>query len=178
MRHTSKWMAALVVSGSICIQASGAPAGADVDPALAAKIIVKVLAMDEGLPSRAGGGIVVGVHGSDAAFDAFSQLKGQAISKESSLSVSQVVKVDAMPPTVKPTVLFCGPSCDPAAASKYAQGAKVLSTTNVASYVENGISLGVGVEANKPKILLNLQASDAEGISWNPNILKIAKKVK
>jgi len=37
-----------------------------------------------------------------------------------------------------------------------------------------GISLGIGLEDGKPKILLNLSASKDEGIDWNPAILKIA----
>jgi len=177
-RSVKGLVGAIVASLVLAAPLASSSAASEVDPDLAAKIIVKVLSMDQGLESRANGGIVVVVSGSDAAFDAFSQLKGQAIAKGSSLAVSKVVKASGMPPSVKPTVLFCGSACDPAGVVSYSQSQKVLSVTNVENHVESGIALGVGIEDNKPKILLNLQASDAEGISWNPNILKIARKVK
>ncbi|WP_111709522.1 YfiR family protein [Lutibacter citreus] len=53
---------------------------------------------------------------------------------------------------------------------------KVLSVTGSAQYVEQGeISLGFGIQNNKPKILVNLTSLDKEGQSFSSDILRIAK---
>ncbi len=53
---------------------------------------------------------------------------------------------------------------------------KVLSVTGISQYVEQGlISLGFGVQNNKPKILVNLKSLEAEGQSLSSDILRIAK---
>lgn len=53
---------------------------------------------------------------------------------------------------------------------------KVLSVTGISQYVEHGkISLGFGIQNNKPKILVNLTSLDEEGQSLSSDILRIAK---
>lgn len=60
-------------------------------------------------------------------------------------------------------------------AIEWSQANKVLTVTGNSNYVSEGVTLGIGVENNKPKILLNLSSSKAEDINWNPAILKVAK---
>ena len=53
---------------------------------------------------------------------------------------------------------------------------KKLSVTGISQYVEQGdISLGFGIQNNKPKILVNLTSLDEEGQSFSSDILRIAK---
>ncbi|WP_175454816.1 YfiR family protein [Lutibacter oricola] len=63
--------------------------------------------------------------------------------------------------------------------SKLCNKNKVLSVTGTPQYVEQGeISLGFGVENNKPKILVNLTSLEQEGQSFSSDILRIAKIYK
>lgn len=56
---------------------------------------------------------------------------------------------------------------------------KVLSVTGVSQYIEQGkISLGFGIQNNKPKILVNLTSLEREGQSLSSEILRIAKIFK
>jgi hypothetical protein len=52
----------------------------------------------------------------------------------------------------------------------------VLSVTGISQYVEQGkISLGFGIQNNKPKILVNLTSLNKERQSFSSDILRIAK---
>lgn len=56
---------------------------------------------------------------------------------------------------------------------------KVLSVTGIAQYVEKGkISIGFGIQNNKPKILINLTSLEQEGQSLSSDILRISKIFK
>jgi hypothetical protein len=150
--------------------------GVDVD--LASKIILKIMMLDQDLAKKTGGKIEIGVIGSPEALAAFTKLKGSAIDKDSAISVGEVVAYDSLPPGQKPTIVFVGEGADPAAVTKYTRGNRVLSVTNVSSFVDKGVTLGVGLENNKPKVLLNLTGSESEGMNWDPKILKISKTVR
>jgi hypothetical protein len=150
----------------------------EVDVDLASKIILKIMMLDQDLQKKTGGKIEIGVIGSPEAVQAFTRLKGSAIDKDSSISVGEVVAFDALPPGQKPTIVFVGSAADPAAVTKYTRGNRVLSVTNVSGFVDKGVTLGVGLENNKPKVLLNLTGSESEGMNWDPKILKISKTVR
>lgn len=59
----------------------------------------------------------------------------------------------------------------------FSRNKKLLTITGNPSLVSDSVSLGVGVENDKPTILLNLTNSKEEGIVWNPAILRVATKV-
>jgi hypothetical protein len=59
----------------------------------------------------------------------------------------------------------------------FSRNKKLLTITGNPSLVSDSVSLGVGVENDKPVILLNLANSKEEGIVWNPAILRVATKV-
>ncbi len=150
----------------------------NVDVELASKIILKIMMLDQDLQKKTGGKIQIGVIGSPQAVAAFTKLKGSAIDKESAFSIAGVVAYDAMPPSEKPTFIFVGEGADPVLVTKYTRGNGVLSVTNVASFVEKGVTLGIEMENNKPKVLLNLTSSESENLNWDPKILKISKTVR
>jgi hypothetical protein len=64
------------------------------------------------------------------------------------------------------------------AAIAHTQSNSILSVTGEPSFVPDGVTLGVGIEDGKPKIILNLSSSKAENINWNPAILKVAATIK
>jgi hypothetical protein len=118
------------------------------------------------------------VIGSPQAVAAFTKLKGSSIDKDASVSITDVTAYESMPPSVKPTLIFVGEGADPAVVTKYTRGNQILSVTNVASFVERGVTLGIEMENNKPKVLLNLTSSESEGLNWDPKILKISRTIR
>jgi hypothetical protein len=79
-------------------------------------------------------------------------------------------------PSGRPDILFVGSASGVVSALEYTRKNRVLSATGSPDLVERGITLGFGIgEDDKPKILLNSKSSAAEGVDWNPAILKIAK---
>ena len=149
-----------------------------VDVELASKIIVKVMLLDQDLQKKTGGKLEIGVIGSPEAVAAFTKLKGSAIDKDASVSITDVIAYDSMPPRAKPTLIFVGEGADPAVVTKYTRGNQILSVTNVASFVERGVTLGIEMENNKPQVLLNLTSSESEGLNWDPKILKISRTIR
>ena len=167
----------LAVAGLCLIGPS--PARADeMDIDLASKIILKIMMLDREIQAKCGGEIVVGVIGSGSATRAFRALKGEPIDKGGTVRVARVIELKKLPPEIQPTFVFVGKNADPKLATKYTRDKHVLSVTNVPDYVIAGVTLGIGVENNRPKVLLNLTGSEAERMNWDPKILKISKTIK
>ncbi|MBN2010984.1 YfiR family protein [candidate division KSB1 bacterium] len=82
-------------------------------------------------------------------------------------------------PSAKPNLLYVGSDAKLQDALKYARENKVLTASAVADLTSKGVTLGIGVgDDGKPKIMLNLTASEEEGRDWNPAIMKVAKTIK
>jgi hypothetical protein len=80
------------------------------------------------------------------------------------------------PPSGKAHIVYVGK--DPKGLIDYCQSNKILSITGIPQFVNEGVTLGIGVEKGKPKILLNLSSTKAEDINWNPQILKVASTIE
>ncbi|MEX2206519.1 MAG: YfiR family protein [Myxococcota bacterium] len=169
---------AALCAGSAVLGLTLASAAQSVDVDLASKIIVKIMLLDQDLQKKTGGKLQIGVIGSPQAVEAFTKLKGSAIDKDATVSISEVIAYESMPPAAKPTLIFVGEGADPAAVTQYTRGNQILSVTNVASFVERGVTLGIELENNKPKVLLNLTSSESEGLNWDPKILKISRTIR
>jgi hypothetical protein len=174
-----RWHAGLGALLCTCLLAPS-PARADqLDMDLASKIILKVMMLDRDIHRKTGGEIVVGVIGSRSAARSFQALKGEPIDRHSLIHVVEVIEYDKLPPVSKaPTFLFAGADADPHEVMRYTREKHLLSVTTVAEHVIKGITLGIGVEENRPRILLNLTGSKAEQMSWDPKILKISRTVE
>jgi hypothetical protein len=61
---------------------------------------------------------------------------------------------------------------------RISQARQIITTTGVPAYVDKGIAVGVGVEQDKPHILINLASSKAEGSEFDASLLRIAKVVR
>ena len=82
-------------------------------------------------------------------------------------------------PENHPSVLFVGEYSDLDSVKAYTHANHVLSITHKPDLVNQGITLGMGLGTdNKPKILLNLNTTQAEKIDWNPAIMKVAVTIK
>jgi hypothetical protein len=140
-------------------------------PKIQAAIFLKLLAFAKELGT---GDISIHVVGSPEFADEMKKSVGREIGKAKIVSVEETSEV----PSQKPSVLYVG---DPAKLEEiiaYTRNNKVLSITGIPDLVAKGVTLGVGVAEGKPKILLNVSASEKEGVVWNPAILKISTLIK
>lgn len=56
---------------------------------------------------------------------------------------------------------------------------QIITATGVPDYVEQGVSIGLGVkEDRKPKIQINLPSSKSEGIDFEAKLLKLAEVIR
>lgn len=62
--------------------------------------------------------------------------------------------------------------------SRLCQTQKILSITGVPKYVENGISVGLDIKAEKPQIIINLQSAKSEGADFSSKLLNLAKVIE
>ncbi len=121
-----------------------------------------------------GGGDVV-VHVIDAPEFAAEMEKsvGMKIGKSKFTAVTESASLPESPPSV----VYLGKSDGLESVVTYTHDQKILSITGLPELVRKGITLGVGIREQKPKILFNLSASENEGMDWNPVIMKIAEIV-
>ncbi len=141
-------------------------------PKIQAAIFLKLLAFSKDLDSA--GDISVHVIGSPEFADEMKKSVGREIGKSKIVSVEETSEL----PSRKPSVLYIG---DPAKLEEiiaYTRSSKVLSITGLPDLVTKGVTLGIGVADGKPKILLNVSASEKEGVVWNPAIMKISTLIK
>jgi len=143
----------------------------DIDEApakLQAALFVKSLAFNKGLAS--GGDISIYVMGSPEFATAMKSGIGKPVGQA---RISAVTTGEGLP-TEKPEVIYVGNASMTNTVIEYTRANGIMSMTGQPDQVKKGVALGVGVREGKPKILLNLSASKAEGIDWNPALLKIA----
>ena len=74
------------------------------------------------------------------------------------------------------SVLYITPGSAKALAAvlKVSQDLKLTTLTGVPDYVRRGVAVGIGVEQDKPQILINLGAARAEGSDFDASLLRIA----
>ncbi len=135
---------------------------------LQAALILKILAFYTNLGDKPFTIHVVG------APDIAKELKA-LVGKTAGKATLNAVNESGGAPSGDAQVVYVG--SDPAGITEYTQSKKILSVTGIPSYVNDGVTLGIGVENKKPKIILNLSSSKAEEINWNPAILKVAATI-
>ena len=135
---------------------------------VAAKLLVKVIEFEKNLSKQE---ITIYVQGAPDVAKELEKMVGKA-------GIVKVVSGSSIPAS-KPTIYFVNNAGLLAEALKYTRENKVLSVSNYPSFVPTGITLGLGVgQDNKAKILLNVTASEQEGLDWKPAIMKVAQIVK
>ena len=137
-------------------------------PKLQAALIMKLLAFNTNLGANPFTIHVVGAPDVAAALETH---VGKTAGKA---TLETVTKSDALPAD-KVNIVYVGNHVEDAI--KYSQSNQILSVTGIPKFVNDGVTLGIGIENKKPKILLNLSSSKSEGINWNPAILKVAATI-
>lgn len=141
-------------------------------PKIQAAIFLKLLAFSKDLGSA--GDISVHVIGSPEFADEMKKTVGREIGKSKIVSVEETSEL----PSRKPSVIYVGNPAKLEEIIAYSRSSKVLSITGIPDLVAKGVTLGIGVAEGKPKILLNVSASEKEGLAWNPAIMKISALIK
>jgi len=156
-----------LVCNSLNAQMKNAPAS------IAAAMIVKVIQFEKQIAN----GEDISVYVLDAPEVAGELEKAIGVSVGAS-TLKTVVSGKAIP-TEKPSLIYCDADARLTEVLDYSRENKILSVTGHPKLVEQGISLGFGIgDDNKPKIILNMNASLEEGLDWKPAILKIVKIIK
>ncbi len=142
---------------------------AKVPEKLQAAILIKILAMSKEISN----GEEISIHVVDAP-EAAAELRkavGRKIGKSTLVAVSE----GSVIPLLHPSALYIGDKDNVYELIRYCRENHVLSITGAPELVERGVTLSVGMHGDRPKILLNAAATNAEKITWNPNLLKISR---
>ena len=137
-------------------------------PNLQAALILKLLPLYSNLSAKPEFSIHV------IAAEELAAILKKEIGKKVGKSVLKNVTSSNGPPSGPADVVYVGKD---AGNTQFTKDNSVLSVTGNPDLIEKGVSLGIGIEGKKPKIFVNLASSKAEGVNWNPAILKLAKKV-
>ncbi|MEZ4525371.1 MAG: YfiR/HmsC family protein [Desulfobacterales bacterium] len=139
---------------------------------LQAALFVKLLVMSREI--NTGEDISIYVVNAPAAAAELRKAVGLSVGKSVIRSVGEGREIPPFPPSV----LYIGEHGDTDRLIRYCRENRVLSVTGYPGLVKRGVTLGVCMDGEKPGILLNVTASKAENITWNPTLLKISKLYK
>lgn len=168
-------------------------AAADAGDAKRATILVKAISFDLDLEDRVGDALVVAVvyKPGDAASQsvaaswarAFSQLGGLRVKKAPVRAIEVPFDAAAIDEVVQKQgvdVLLAADGLDAEleAIARIAQPRKLITVGAKRAYVERGLVLGVFLEDEKPRIVVNLTAARAGGFRFSSAMLRLATLVK
>ena len=156
----------LAVLALMCTSVPGFSFETEAPAKLQAALIMKLLTYYNNLGTKDYTIYVVGAE------DVANELKG-AIGKKTGKATLAAVTSGATAPSGGADIVYVG--ADVQGSISYTQRTSTLSITGNPDFLNQGVTLGIGLAAGKPKIFLNLTASKAENADWNPAILKVAK---
>jgi hypothetical protein len=151
-------------------------------------LFAKIVSFDRAPKTQNEGDYVLGVL-FQPTVRASSQVSEQALATAPRLTIDgRKVRVIAMPiagmgeveATLKRAnvdALYVTPlrSPDIAALARVTRRHKVLTLTGVPVFVEDGLAVGVAMKGNRPLVVINLNASKAEGADFSSQLLHISK---
>lgn len=169
------------------------PAGAQgmaVEAGLQVPILMKVLAYDRQFDARAAGTLTIGIlyAPSDSASskatgqisDTLYGFAGKTVRKVPikyfQVEYTSAAELEAFVKAKGINAFYVAPGLDKAlpAILKLAQARGITTLTGVPDYVKRGVSVGVGMGADKPQIIINLASAKSEGSEFDANLLRIA----
>lgn len=140
---------------------------------LAAALVLKVASFDTNLSSL--GQVTAYVVGSSELQGELSKLIGQKIGTGTLSSVEGGGSI----PSAPVSMIIVGEGVSVSDVVSYAKSNKAFAIGVTSEAVKDGLPVGVVlIDNGKPGILLNVEASSAIGVQWNPAIMKVAKTVK
>lgn len=164
--------------------------GMAVEAGLQVPILMKVLAYDRQFDAKAGAGLTIGIlyAPSDSASskatgqisDTLYGFAGKTVRKVPikyfQVEYTNAADLEAFVKAKGINAFYVAPGLDKALAAilKLAQARGITTLTGVPEYVKRGVSVGVGMGADKPQILINLASAKSEGSEFDANLLRIA----
>jgi hypothetical protein len=157
-----------------------------------AKILLRALSFDRALATRAGAEVVVSViydgrasNGEgerDARVRAFRKLSDRTIAG----LPMRVIWSDCAPPTrmddalrgVDIVYVTRGAKECVRAVTTATRRLRIASLASERALIELGVTIGVTIESARPKLLVNLKASKAEGLDLTSQMLQLAEVIK
>jgi hypothetical protein len=159
---------------------------ASVPTNLLVKLSLKALSYDRGMASRGGGSLPVGVlyaegDGSSGPAGEIAETVSGAIGGKPlsvvKLRYSGKSDLAAKVASQNLAILYVCPGLEGHIAEicEVTQGKHVATVSAVDRYVAKGITMGVGVSGNKPKLMINITSAAAEGSSFSSSLLQLAE---
>ncbi len=186
-------LACLLFAVGAVADPSGFGEETDLSIAVQFPLMLKILQFDRNLPSRAGSEIVVAavyqgryrasVRARDEVHRAASANPNPRVAD---LPV-RIVDVDIERIDLKEAldsldvdVVYLTPlrAMDIVSITRVTRELRIGSMTGVEDYVHQGVAVGLGVWQEKPRVLVNLDASKAEGADFSSRLLSLAQLVK
>jgi YfiR/HmsC-like len=173
------------------------PSGFNEEPDLAMSVqyplLLKILQFDRNLSSRAGQEIVIGVvyqgrfRASARACEEIhraAQVAGAERLAEKRISVVELnlerVNLKQALDSLNVDVAYVTPlrATDIKTITDVTRDLHITTITGVEQYVHDGLAVGLGIWQEKPRVLVNLEASRAEGADFSSQLLSLAQVVK
>ena len=157
-----------------------------------AKILLRAISFDRALPARAGSEVVISVvydaraSGGERERDgrvlAFRKLSGRTMAglpmRVTSLDCSPSKSLDDALRGVDIVYLTSGAKDCVRALTAATRKLRIASLASGRALVELGVTIGVTIEGARPKLLVNLKASKAEGLDLASQMLQLAEVIK
>lgn len=166
-----------------------APASAAerVPPPLQVAILVKILVYDRAIFSRSRDGLTLAVifdpdsEASTNARDAFTKAFNESPRKVGDKILIEIVELpqdelDAQ--AGKVDIVYIAEGADVAKIIEVSKKHRLITFASERSAVEDGVVLGLVPRGDKPKLLINVGASVANGMELDPSVLRLAELVR
>lgn len=157
-------------------------------------VLHKILAFDRNLKARAGSEIVVGIL-YQSGFRSSLNCKDELLASVKRAGVDKFVEVplrfvaielngdsdvDALAVKHQVDIFYLAPmrGMDLQTVIAVSRARKILTFTGVIAYVEAGLTAGIGVKGDNPRLIINLPAAKAEGADFDAQLLKLAKIIE
>jgi hypothetical protein len=154
-------------------------------------LFVKVIAFDRQLQARASGAVTVAIayqSGHRASNTAREEAEHALVTCEKiGTARVRVVAIDLDSETLSDVlrrervlILYVAPlqGTDVSEVAAAAQAARVTTLTGVSQYVLRGLAVGVRLQDEKPKLLINIDSAKREGADFSSELLKLAQVVR
>lgn len=177
---TFSWL--IVILALLCVPAGFADTGVSAE--LQVALFYKIFDFDESLFDLKGPSIIVGII-YDAAdpesreagkqiAQAFSQVSDRTIAGKQAV-IKEITAADALPDGIN--ILYVAPGNDSRIAEivKCCQKSKIFGISGLEQYARDGLPVAIGVENNKPKIIVNQAQSALCGVKLSSKLLALAK---
>lgn len=142
-------------------------------------LFIKILSYDRKIKSDIKIGILDGSNKSDIQ-NSFQAVQGQKISgysfSVSTISVSEISSMKSK--NIDVLYITSDNKSNLSNILKASKNSQVLTITGVPDYVNEGVSVGIGIKNGKPDILVNLSSSKAESHELSSQLLKLCTIVK